>query len=181
MRSYSQKLWSAAHSCRAPPRGIRWPTRAPGRRNHSLAHGLQEGLNRPGSRAPAPDKSRSWGASETWRSAQASPASACSLFPPHTPATPHVSVCGKGVTLRDGVTVRMRGHGKWVPGAFPCITVGPWNYLKFKGGRRGKASSRHGIQKSTEKPNVCPAEPTCPYQQNEVLWLERHTQTEVSI
>ena len=96
MRSYSQKLWSAAHSCRAPPRGIRWPTRAPGRRNHSLAHGLQEGLNRPGSRAPAPDKSRSWGASETWRSAQASPASACSLFPPHTPATPHVSVCGKG-------------------------------------------------------------------------------------
>ena len=70
--------------------------------------------------------------------------------------------------------------GRRCQGLAHVSTAGPHNYLKFKGGRRGKAPSRCGTQKSTEKPNVRPLKPTCPLSKKEVLLAkEGHAQTEV--
>ena len=106
MHGHSRKCWSAAHSCRAPPWGIQLPTCTPGRRNH-LPMGCCK--RDPQTRNLSPS-SRQKPVLRSRGDLEVTPGQACvtcSLFPLHTPATQHrVNLCKRGVTLRDGVTVR---------------------------------------------------------------------------
>lgn len=140
-----------------PTRGIQLPTCTPGRRNH-LPMGCCKRDPQTRNLSPSFRQKLVLG---SHGNLEVTPGHAClNLFTVPTAHTSHTAPCQ---SVQKGGDPQGWGHSKDVRArevgarGFPCVsTAGPQNYLKFKGGGWGKASSRHGTQKSPRETKCLP-------------------------